>query len=91
MARLNGVLEFLKTLIQSTIDNMIQISMKNLLDIGTYLKNAHEKIEFLQLESQFQQDELQQIFHSKNTHQKPTSDGISKIEVDSDPVPNEAT
>lgn len=62
-------------------------------------------IDFLQLESQFQRDEVQQICHSKffsaqnnplfkvkkNTHQKLASDEISKIEVDSDLVPNEAT
>lgn len=66
MALIYGVIDLLNTLIQSIIDDTIQISKASLSDIQTCLQNAHENIEFLQLESQFQWDELQhKSCHSK--------------------------
>jgi len=58
MARISEVLEFMKTLIQSTVDDTLQISIGSLSEIHTCLQNAQEKIDFLQLESQLQQEEL---------------------------------
>lgn len=58
MDRIGDVLGLLNTIIHFTIDGMVNIKKENLFDIQTCLRNAHEKIEFLQLESQFQQDEL---------------------------------
>lgn len=43
----------------STIDNTIMIDKAILREIQTCLQNAHDKIKFLQLESQLQQDDLQ--------------------------------
>jgi len=63
MARTSEVLQFLKTLILSTVDDTLQISKGSLLDIQTCLQNAQEKIDFLQLESQLQQEELHQNRH----------------------------
>ena len=60
MARINEVLEFMKTLIQSTVDDTLQISKRSLSEIQTCLYNAQEKIDFLQLESQLRQEELHQ-------------------------------
>jgi len=58
MARISEVLEFMKTLIQSTVDDTLQISIGSLSEIQTCLQYAQEKIDFLQLESQLQQEEL---------------------------------
>ena len=58
MARLDGILEFLNTLKNSSVDGMIKISEDTMSDIIFFLQNAHEKIGFLQLESQLQQAEL---------------------------------
>ena len=63
MARISEVLEFMKTLIQSTVDDTLQISKGSLSEIQTCLQNAQEKIDFLQLESQLQQEELHQNRH----------------------------
>ena len=54
MARISEVLEFMKTLIQSTVDDTLQISIGSLSEIQTCLQNAQEMIDFLQLESQIQ-------------------------------------
>ena len=54
------VLEWLNTLISSTVDQTITINKASLSDIQTCLQNALDKIEFLQLELELQRDELQQ-------------------------------
>jgi len=59
MTLVGEVLEFLKTLIQYTIDDTFQIRKGSLSEIQTCLQYAQEQIEFLQLESQLQQEELQ--------------------------------
>ena len=51
MARINEVLEFLKTLILSTTHDTLKVSKVSLTDIQVCLQNAQEKIDFLQLES----------------------------------------
>ena len=63
MARISEVLEFMKTLIQSTVDDTLKISKGSLSEIRTCLQYAQEKIDFLQLESQLQQEELHQNRH----------------------------
>jgi len=75
----------------------IKVSKDTLRDIQTSLQHAQENIDFFQLESQLQQEELQQWSH----HSEPVS--VKKIEtyshkqqdnnvtIDSDPVPNKAT
>jgi len=50
-ARIAEVLEFMKTMLQSTVHDTIKISKASLSDIQTCLQNAYEKIDFLQLES----------------------------------------
>jgi len=87
MANIEKLLELLKKLIHSTIPNIVKISKTTLADIQICLKDAHEKIEFLQLESQFQRNELKQeschselVFVQIDSHQQ---------QVDSDLVPNE--
>ena len=77
MAKINEALEFLNKLIHSNVDDMIKMSKDALCNIQTCLQDAQEKIEFLQLETQLQQDELQQKSH----HSEPVS--VQKIEKDS--------
>ena len=63
MTNVGDVLELLNILVLSTVDGMVKIKKASLSDIKSCLQNAHEKIEFLQLESQLQQEELQQWSH----------------------------
>ena len=77
MAKLERILELLRTLIMSTANNTVKINKASLSDIQTCLQYAQEKIEFLQLESQLQQEELQQWSH----HSEPVS--IQNNETDS--------
>jgi len=60
MAKSIHLLNILNNLILSTAEDMVQISKATLVDISMNLQQAHETIEFLQLESQLQRDELQQ-------------------------------
>jgi len=59
MTQIGNLLEILRTLIMSTNENTINISKETLFDIQICLQHTQEKIDFLQLESQLQQDELQ--------------------------------
>jgi len=77
MGKISEVLEFMKTLIQSTVDDTLQINIGSLSEIQTCLQNAQEKIDFLQLEYQLQQEELQQWSH----HSESVS--VQNIEIDS--------
>ena len=63
MARLEDALKLLNILIHSTIDEMVKVNKETLFDIQTSLQTAHENIEFLQLETKLQQEELQQWSH----------------------------
>ena len=69
MAKINEALELLKNLIHSNVDDMIKMSKDALCKIQTFFLDAQEKIEFLQLESQLQQEELQRKSH----HSEPIS------------------
>ena len=94
MPRITEILEFLKTLIHSSDHDTVRISKASLVYIRTCLYNVQENIEFLQLETKLQQEELQQWSH----HSEPVS--VQRIETDShkqqdnnitvhsDPVPN---
>jgi len=53
IAQITSILELLNTLIPSNVHNTIQINKDTLSNIQTYLQNKQDKIEFLQLESQF--------------------------------------
>ena len=55
MAKINEALEFLNNLIHSNVDDMIKMSKDALCRIQSFLQDAQEKIEFLQLENQLQQ------------------------------------
>ena len=77
MAKINDALELLNNLIHSSVHDMVKMSKNALFNIQTCLQDAQNKIEFLQLESQLQQDELQQKSH----HSEPVS--VQKIEKDS--------
>ena len=93
MAKINEALVLLNNLIHSNVDDMIKMSKNALCKIHSCLQDAHEKIEFLQLESQLQQEELQQKSHHsepvsvqkivKDSHQQQ----VSKVPVDSHSVP----
>lgn len=63
MDQMDDVLKILNNLIHSTVDEMVKINKTSLSNIKMCLQNAQEKIEFLQLESQLQQAELQQRSH----------------------------
>ena len=96
MAKLERILELLRTLIMSTANSTVKINKSSLSDIQTCLQYAQEKIEILQLESQLQQEELQQRSH----HSEPVSvqnneadshkQQVNIVQVHSDPVPNKA-
>ena len=77
MDKINEALELLNNLIHSIVHDIVKMSKNALFNIQSCLQDAHEKIEFLQLESQLQQDELQQKSH----HSEPVS--VHKIEKDS--------
>ena len=77
MAKLERILELLRTLIASTADSAIIINKEIIADIQKCMQNAQEKIEFLQLETKLQQEEL----HKWSHHSKPVS--VQKIETDS--------
>jgi len=66
MAKINEVLEFLKTLMLSTTHDTLKVSKVSLIDIQVCLQNAQEKLVFLQLETQLQQEELKQRSHSEH-------------------------
>ena len=63
MAPIRAILDLVDNLILSTMDNTVKISIGSLLEIQACLQNAQEKIDFLQLESQLQQEELHQNRH----------------------------
>ena len=77
MVPICGLLELLKNVILSTVDNTVRINKDFLTDIHSCLQDAHENIEFLQLESQLQQEELPK----RSNHFEPIS--VQKIERDS--------
>ena len=54
MAKLERILELLRTLIVSTADSAIIINKDIIADIQKCIQNAQEKIEFLQLETKLQ-------------------------------------
>ena len=60
MAKINEAVELLKNLIHSNVYDMIKMSKDALCNIQSCLLHAQEKIDFLQLETQLQQDELHQ-------------------------------
>ena len=51
MDRIDDVLKLLNNLILSTVDEMVKINKTSLSNIKICLQNAHENIEFLQLET----------------------------------------
>lgn len=61
-------LQVLYNLIISTSEDMVKINKATLFDIKMHSHQAHETIEFLQLESQLQQDELQQMSDASFNH-----------------------
>lgn len=95
MAIINEVLEFLKTLILFTNHDTLKVSKVSLTNIEVYLQNAKEKIDFLQFETQLQQEEVKQTSHSEPVSVQNNETGSHKyqdniVEVHSDPVPNKA-
>ena len=74
MDRIDDVLKLLNNLMLSTVDEINKTSLSN---IKICLQNAHENIEFLQLETKLQQEELKQkSHHSEHVF-------VQKIETDS--------
>jgi len=63
MAPIGAILELVDNLILSSMNNTVKISKDFLTDIHSCLQNVQEKIDFLQLESQLQQEELHQNRH----------------------------
>ena len=64
MARLNGLVELLNTLLLYYIDNNVMIDKTTLTHIRNCVKESKDVIEFLKLESQLQHDKIEQ----KNQH-----------------------
>jgi hypothetical protein len=60
MAQFDELLELLNTLILSFVENTITTNTTTLTDVLTYLQDFRDKIEFLHIESQLQQEEIQQ-------------------------------
>ena len=60
MAQHIHLLHILHSLIISSDEDMVHVSKETLADLSWHLQQKHETIEFLQLESQLQRDELQQ-------------------------------
>ena len=58
MEKSTQLLKFLNNLILSTGKDTVKINKATLVDIKRHLHYAHETVEFLQLESQLQRDEL---------------------------------
>ena len=77
MEKNHGLLELLSTLILSTDGSKVKVNKNTLRDIQKSLQYAQEKIDFLQLETKLQQEELQQWSHLS----EPVS--VQKIETDS--------
>jgi len=96
MAPIGAILELVDNLILSTMDNTVKISKDFLTDIHSCLQDVHEKIDFLQLESHLQQEELKQRNHHSGyvsvqnietaTHQKQ----VNNVTLDSYLVSNKA-
>ena len=63
MEKIHGLLELLSTLILSTDGSTVKVNKNTLRDIQKSLQYAQEKINFLQLEPQLQQEELHQNRH----------------------------
>ena len=92
MARIDELLGLLNTLILSSVDNIVTIDITTFIDVLTCLQDSKDKIEFLQLESQLQQEEIQQKNHhfelvlvqknslfefENDSYQEPAHDQIS--------------
>lgn len=60
MVKLDDLLQLLNNLMSSTIHNSVQVSKDTFSNIQSCLQYAEEKIEYLELEYQFQRDEIQQ-------------------------------
>jgi len=89
------MLEFLNNIILSTVEDMVKINKANLADIKRHLHYAHETVEFPQLESKLQRDEMQQKgyvskpFNHTNADKddfKPLIHTTSSVEVVHDQV-----
>ena len=59
MEQIDDALQLLNSLIFSIVDGMVKVSKETLFNIQTCLQNVQDKIDFLQIESQLQQEELQ--------------------------------
>ena len=70
MTRIDDALQLLNSLIFFTIDGMVKVSKETLFNIQTCLQNAQENIEFLQLETKLQQEELKQRSHFEHVFVK---------------------
>ena len=96
MAQHIQLLNILHSLIISSDEDMVHISKETLADLSWHLQQTHETIEFLQLESQLQRDELQQKSASsksfnhtdedKYVDSKPLNQTTSSVEVVHDQI-----
>ncbi|MCY6524758.1 hypothetical protein, partial [Actinobacillus pleuropneumoniae] len=72
--------QILNNLILSSADDMVNISKTTLVDIQVHLQHAHERIEFLQLESQLQRTELlEKSDASKSMNNTNTADDSKSL------------
>ena len=91
--------QILHNLMSSSIGDMVQISKTTLVDIQVHIQHAHETIEFLQLESQLQRNELQEkrvasksltnpeiVDHSNSFIQPTSSVEVIPIQHSSKPI-----
>ena len=66
MAKIRRIIELPNTLILTDVDDIVSINKKNVKSILNYLQDSQETTKYLQVESQFQHDEIQQ----NNQHYK---------------------
>ena len=87
MAKHIQLLQVIHDLILSSAEDMVQISKETLVDISRHLQQTNEMIEFLQLESQLQRNELQEksdaseSLNHTDKYDKPIIQTTSSVEV----------
>ena len=88
MAQHIQLLNILHSLIISSDEDMVHVRKETLVDLSRHLQQTHETIEFLQLESQLQRNELQEksdtfksLNHPDDKSFIPTASSVEVVPV----------
>ena len=81
------LLNIIHSLIISSDEDMVQVYEETLADISRHLRQTHETIEFLQLESQLQRNELQEKSHTFKSLNHPDNKSFIQIASSVEVVP----